>query len=182
MEACRAPREGPAPPQPECVHINLGFPPDLSESHSFSWASSYVALSPTPTRKGGSACHKTYDLWRCFRKTLPPRPGGHSKGWAAALRRRVTTQRRGTFTLLPSPPLLHPAGSGRTVLSTGSCQRRSLPPPLLVDGTCGHPGFPSESGRQGIPQPCTTEGGHSPFCPYSPLWSGRRWECRGATF
>ena len=67
------------------------------------------------------------------------------------------------------------------VPSTGSCQRRSLPPPLLVDGTCSHPGFPSESGRQGIPQPRTTEGGHSPFCPYSPLWSGR-WECRGATF
>ena len=143
MEAYRAPREGPAPPQPKCVHINLGFPPDLPKSHSFSWASSYVALSPTPTRKGGSACHKTsYDLWGCFRKTLEDvvqlawalcllALGATIEAGLPPLRHRVTIQRRDSLMLLPILPFLHPAGSGHTVLSSGSYPRR-LPPPLLV--------------------------------------------------
>ena len=129
---------------PECGHINLSFPPDLSELHSFSWASSYVALSPTPTRKGGCACHKTsYDLWGCFRKTLEDvvQPAwalcflalGATKGAGLPpLRHRVTIQRWDTFMPLPILPFLHPAGSGHTVLSTGSYQRRRLPAPLLV--------------------------------------------------
>ena len=132
---------------PECGHINLSFPPVtavtllshiLSPAHPPMWLSAQLP----PGREDLPVTRPLMTFGDAFRKTLEDVV---QLAWALCLlaleatigaglpplRHRVTIQRRDSLMLLPILPFLHPAGSGHTVLSTGSYPRR-LPPPLLV--------------------------------------------------
>lgn len=76
---CGGPWEGPAPPKPGCVLINLGSPLDAAViflSHvpfilGLPLASLCCGSLPPPTVQEGCACPKTsYDLWDALGKHL----------------------------------------------------------------------------------------------------------------
>lgn len=149
---CGGPWEGPAPPKPGCVLINLGSPLDAAViflSHvpfilGLPLASLCCGSLPPPTVQEGCACPKTsYDLWDALGKHLD---GAGSAGLglcflaleatagtgSPSLRHRSTIQRRDTFMLLPILAFLHPANSGHTVLGSYQMKRVLPPPPGLM--------------------------------------------------
>lgn len=98
-------------PKPGCLHTNLSF-------HLTSLSLSSVAVFSTPSRLGGCACHRTSDLWGCFRETMEgvAQQALHLGGTVSPC--------RGTLMLLPILAFLHPA-PGHIVLHAGSSQRKS---------------------------------------------------------